>query len=227
MVIDTERESPEENQEIDPQRAIEHVRKNRQKAKEFADRIKQGYIHEKRLKDEIVEHIYDSMTGSHDKPSYDDLLELRNYLINGNGNADSGQTQDKTDNGIDRNTKPEKSEAVLIDESKARVKKNNNQKQSIANNDPEEIKEVEGKDYYVCEFKKPLGSVSFNKDRTCTDSNGNIIGMWNEEGKIRDPEGKQIGHLPSGEADKFNAFLEALGLEKEDRSWNGRFRFHL
>lgn len=224
-----ETESPKIDHEIDPQRAIEHVRNNRQKAKEFADKIRQGYIPEKRLKDEIVEHIYDSMTGSHDKPSYDDLLELRNYLIDGNGNADSGQTQDRTDKESvsDDALKPEKSEAVLVDESKARVKKNNNQKQSIANNDPEEIKEVEGKDYYVWEFKKPLGSVSFNKDRTCTDSNGNIIGMWNEEGRIRDPEGKQIGHLPSGEADRFNAFLEALGLrDQQDGLWNGLFHFH-
>jgi hypothetical protein len=193
------------NTDIDPQRAIEHVRKNRQKAKDFADRIKQGYIPEKRLKDEIVEHVYDSMTGSHDKPSYDDLLELRNYLLS-NGKT-SVQTQDGYDSETDSddNSKPVKPEVHIEGQSLKNSKS--------ANNDAEEIKEVEGKDYYVYDIKKPLGIVSFNNDRTCTDPNGNIIGMWNEEGRIRDPDGKQIGHLPSSETKRFNEFLDAIGIK--------------
>lgn len=211
-----------------------YVLRNRERAKQFADKIRQGYIPEKRLKDEIVEHVYDSMTGSHDRPSYDDLLELRNYFLS-NGKT-SVHTQDGYDSETDSDdnskpvkpevhieghslknsksaSKPEKSEAILTDDSNARLKKNNNQKQSIANNDPEEIKEVEGTDYYIYEFKKPLGSAIFNKDRTCTDPNGNIIGMWNAEGKIRDPDGKQIGHLPSSETKRFNEFLDAIGIK--------------
>lgn len=222
-------ESPVEDKEIDPERAIEHVRKNRQKAKDFAEKIRNGYIPEKRLKDEIVEKIYDTLTGSHDKPSYDDLLELRNYLLS-DGKTDSveGRAQDKSED----DKKPEKSEAVMVDD-RARNKntgklKDSNSPASIpstdhAGSDPE----VEGKDYFMHDFHEPLGSVMFCKNRTCVNEEGDIIGLWNEDGKIHDPSGKQIGHLPSTETDRFNDFLEALGIRDKDNSkWNYRFSFH-
>ena len=224
MTNKEEMESPIENKEIDPERAIEHVKKNRQKAKEFADKVRNGYIPEKRLKDEIVEKLYETLTSSHDKPSYDDLLELRNYLLSDRKtDSGQGQIQDKGDNESNsKNTKPEKSEAVLIDDSVR--DKSKSKKQTDADSEPEEI---EGKDYFVHEFKEPLGSIRFNKDLTCTDSHGNVIGLWNEDGKIHDPSGKQIGHLPSQVTDEFNAFLEALGLNTGKASaWHWKFRFH-
>lgn len=197
------------NTDIEPKLAIEHVRKNREKAKAFADKIRQGYVPEKRLKDEIVEHIYDQITGSNDKPSYDDLLEFRNFLLNG---KNDGQIPDASDNDANKPTKPEvhiEGQDLKDSNSTKSPKKPDNSDTGKQDDLPEEI---EGKDYLVYGFKQPLGSVSFNKDRTCTDIDGNVIGMWNEEGKIRDHNGKQIGHLPSSETKRFHEFMDTLGI---------------
>ena len=216
MVYTKESESP--NTEIDPERAIEHVKKNRQKAKDFADKIRNGYVPEKRLKDEIVEKIYDTLTGSHEKPSYDDLVELRNYLQDAETDSD---VQDKRDSKSLQSPaiKPE----VRIEGHEDKVSNNASKSKHKDSNSPDsnttidhaenDHEDVEGKDYFMHDFHKPLGSVMFSKDRTCVNEDGEVIGLWNEDGKVRDPNGKQIGHLPSNRMDEFNSFLDALGIK--------------
>lgn len=202
-----------------------YVLRNRERAKQFADKVRQGYIPEKRLKDEIVEYIYDSMTGSHDKPTYDDLVELRNYL---NGTDNSRQIPDTSDSKDNKDNEPQKPtvhvEGQGLTDTKSASKSEKSRTSDTGEKVDSEPEEIEGKDYLVYEFKQPLGSVSFNSDRTCTDLDGNVIGLWNDEGKIRDHNGKQIGHLPSSETDRFNAFLDTLGIRYKKGIYIGNLK---
>ncbi len=179
---------------------------SRRRVKEYQNRLKAGYIPEIRLKDSIIEKIYDSFTGSHSKPTYDDLLEFNNYL-------DSMQMDDSPQKPVIRFTDSQRSEDI----NKKPADKDR------PDNAPQEEPE-DGEDIFEYDFNKPLGKVFLHKDRTCTNAGHELIGMFDTQGRIRNPEGKQIAHLPDKVREDFNAFLESAGIESEPKGW--AFSFH-
>lgn len=173
--------------------------KDNERAKKFYQKIKDGYIPENRLKNEIVNKLFKDLTGSKEDMTYDDLMELHNNI----SNTDFTHPDDQ------ESQKPEKTEINLTKSHPDRKKPINRDRPDDTLND---IPDKEEENIFTHDFGK-VGSFDFHPDHTVTNGEGLIVGMWNQDGKVKDPNGKQVLHLPGSKAKDFNTWMDVIGEE--------------